>query len=433
MKYYSTNGKSERVNFKEATIAGLAPDGGLFFPEQIPLHNKDFFSKLKKMSVSEIGHAILKPYVGDCLKDKDLFDIVSQAFDFSIPLKKINKNQFVLELFHGNTLAFKDVGARFMSRCLGHFIKGENREMTVLVATSGDTGGAVADGFYGVEGVNVVILFPSGKVSEVQEKQMAAMGGNIHAIEIEGDFDDCQNLVKQAFSDLDLRKKLFLTSANSINVARWIPQQLFYFMAWSQWSETAEVPVISVPSGNFGNICAGLLAKKSGLPIKKFIAACNENDVIPRFFKSGKYDIKSTIHTLSNAMDVGSPSNFVRILELYGNNIEALNYDLVAYRYDDEQTRKKMLDTFVESNYLLDPHGAVGLLALQEYQHQYPSSFGIFTATAHPIKFFDTVEKIVGIKQDLPLFISTLLEKESHSLKMSSDYSSLSSYLTQKF
>jgi threonine synthase len=335
----------------------------------------------------------------------------------------------VLELFHGNTLAFKDVGARFMSRCLSHFVKDESRRMTVLVATSGDTGGAVADGFFGVEGVDVVILFPSGKVSAVQEKQLTAMGGNIHAIEIEGDFDDCQTLVKQAFSDIELRKDLFLTSANSINVARWIPQQLFYFLAYKLWPKELEGPVVSVPSGNFGNICAGLLAKKSGLPIQKFIAACNENDVIPRFLESGKYEIKNTIQTLSNAMDVGSPSNFIRIMELYENDIEALKEDLVAFRFTDNDTRKIMQDTQKEYDYVLDPHGAIGILALRKYQQYFADIPGMFSATAHPVKFFDVVEDVVGIKPDLPDFILSLMEKESVSVKMSPVYSYLRSYL----
>lgn len=430
MRYYSTNRKSDWVNFKEASIAGLAPDGGLYFPENIPIFDSVFFEELNSMSVPEIAFQILKPYVVNCIQERELFDIVDKAFDFPIPLLEIKKNIHVLELFHGNTLAFKDVGARFMSRCLSHFVKDENRRMTVLVATSGDTGGAVADGFFGVEGVDVVILFPSGKVSAVQEKQLTAMGGNIHAIEIEGDFDDCQTLVKQAFSDIELRKDLFLTSANSINVARWIPQQLFYFMAWRQWNQE-EAPIVSVPSGNFGNICAGLLAKKSGLPIKKYIAACNENDVVPRFLESGNYEIKNTIHTLSNAMDVGSPSNFVRIMELYQNDIDALKKDLVAYRFNDKQTSEIMRSVYADNNYLLDPHGAIGYLALKEYQHHHSDAKGIFTATAHPIKFFDTVEQIVGHKPDLPSSISLLMEKESKTVKMSPEYADLRSFLTK--
>ena len=417
------------MNFKEATIAGLAPDGGLFFPKHIPTFDKEFFKEIEKMSIDEIAYSIMQPYVGDCLNEQSLFKIVKEAFDFPIPLKQINSNQFVLELFHGNTLAFKDVGARFMSRCLSHFVKDESRRMTVLVATSGDTGGAVADGFFGVEGVDVVILFPSGKVSAVQEKQLTAMGGNIHAIEIEGDFDDCQTLVKQAFSDIELRKDLFLTSANSINVARWIPQQLFYFLAYKLWPKELEGPVVSVPSGNFGNICAGLLAKKSGLPIQKFIAACNENDVIPRFLESGKYEIKNTIQTLSNAMDVGSPSNFIRIMELYENDIEALKEDLVAFRFTDNDTRKIMQDTQKEYDYVLDPHGAIGILALRKYQQYFADIPGMFSATAHPVKFFDVVEDVVGIKPDLPDFILSLMEKESVSVKMSPVYSYLRSYL----
>ncbi|MBM3911585.1 MAG: threonine synthase [Sphingomonadales bacterium] len=431
MKYYSTNRKSELVSFRDAAIEGLAPDGGLYFPDTIPTFDKHFFGELKTKSLEEIAYRILMPYVGECMKEDELFDLVEQAFDFPIPLKEVQKDQFVLELFHGNTLAFKDVGARFMSRCLGRFVKDQDRKMTVLVATSGDTGGAVADGFYGIEGVDVVILFPSGKVSAVQEKQLTAMGGNIHALEIEGDFDDCQRLVKQAFSDTELRKKIFLTSANSINVARWIPQQLFFFMLWKQWPNDIEPPVVSVPSGNFGNICAGLLAKKSGLPIKKFIAACNQNDVVPRFLENGKYETKSTIHTISNAMDVGSPSNFVRIMELYDKDLEALKNDLAAYRYTDVQTERIMLDTYAECHYLLDPHGAVGLLALQEFQEHHSKAPGIFAATAHPIKFFDTVQRVVDFKLELPVSISKLMQKDSLSLRMPADYSVFKDYCFQ--
>lgn len=431
MKYYSTNRKSNPVSFRDAAIEGLAPDGGLYFPDQIPTLDNHFLDELKTKSMDEIAYRILLPYVGECMKEDELFGLVEQAFDFPIPLKEVQKDQFVLELFHGNTLAFKDVGARFMSRCFGHFVKNQDRKMTVLVATSGDTGGAVADGFYGVEGVDVVILFPSGKVSVVQEKQLTAIGGNIYPLEIEGDFDDCQRLVKQAFSDTELRKKIFLTSANSINVARWIPQQLFYFMLWKQWPNDIEPPVVSVPSGNFGNICAGLLAKKSGLPIKKFIAACNQNDVVPRFLENGKYETKSTIHTISNAMDVGSPSNFVRIMELYDRDLEALKNDLVAYRYTDVQTEMKMLDTYAECHYLLDPHGAVGLLALQEFQEHHSKAPGVFAATAHPIKFFDTVQRVVDFKQELPVSISKLMQKESFSLRMPADYSVFKDYCFQ--
>jgi threonine synthase len=432
MQYYSTNGKAPFMNFKDAAIAGLAPDGGLFFPEKIPVLHKEFFSEMEKMSTTEIAYTIMHPYVGDCLSKATLLNILEETFDFPIPLKKINPNQHVLELFHGNTLAFKDVGARFMSRCLSYFVKGEQKKMTVLVATSGDTGGAVADGFYGVEGVEVVILFPSGKVSAVQEKQLTAMGGNIHAIEIDGDFDDCQRLVKQAFSDADLRSHVFLTSANSINVARWIPQQLFYFLAYKQWPKELPNPVISIPSGNFGNICAGLLAKKSGLPIPKFIAACNENDVVPRFLENGKFEIKKTVHTISNAMDVGSPSNFIRILELYAKNVEELKQDLVALRFNDVETKKIMLDTKSECDYLLDPHGAVGLLALQAYQQKTMHVPGIFAATAHPVKFFDVVEEATGLRPNLPPAVTKLMERESVTVKISPVYVDVKNYLLDK-
>ena len=317
MRYYSTNRQSPVIGFKEATIKGQAPDKGLYFPELIPQVEKSLISHINNYSNEEIAFRVIKPYTGNAIPDERLFQIVCETVSFPIPLVKVTEAISSLELFHGPTLAFKDVGARFMSRCLGYFVKDEARKITVLVATSWDTGGAVANGFYDVEGVEVIILYPSGKVSPVQEKQLTTLGKNIHALEVKGTFDDCQQMAKQAFTDADINKKLFLTSANSINVARWLPQQFYYFFAYKQWGDKANPPVISVPSGNFGNICAGILAMQSGLPVKHFIAACNVNDVITEYLSSQQLNPKQAVTTLSNAMDVGNPSNFVRILEIF--------------------------------------------------------------------------------------------------------------------
>src|SRR4030095_7825511 len=300
MKYYSTNKKSPIVDFKDAAIKGQAPDKGLYFPERIPQVETNLIDGIERLSNEEIAFRVIKPYVGESIDDEHLFQIVTETVNFPIPLVQINDRIFSLELFHGPTLAFKDVGARFMSRCLGHFLKNErslsqSAGVTVLVATSGDTGGAVANGFYDVEGINVVILYPSGKVSPVQEKQLTALGKNIHALEIEGTFDDCQQLVKEAFVDVDINKKLFLTSANSINVARWLPQQFYYFFAWKQWKEKDHPPVICVPSGNFGNICAGILAMQSGLPARHFVAACNINDTVTKYLQTAAFNTQEVI------------------------------------------------------------------------------------------------------------------------------------------
>src|SRR6476659_9323315 len=314
MLYYSTNKKSPKVDFREATIKGQAPDKGLYFPEKIPGFSADLLSKFKTWSNNAIALQIIRPYVGHSIPPVTLERIVTETVDFDFPLVQLDDNMYCLELFHGPTLAFKDVGARFMSRCLGYFVRDIKKRVTVLVATSGDTGGAVANGFHDVEGVNVVILYPSGKVSPVQELQLTTNGDNIRALEINGTFDDCQSVVKQAFADQELNRQLFLTSANSINVARWLPQQFYYAFALKEWKENTP-PVVAVPSGNFGNLCAGLLAFRSGLPIKHFIAACNSNDVVPHYFQTGRFEPKPAIATLSNAMDVGHPSNFVRMLE----------------------------------------------------------------------------------------------------------------------
>jgi threonine synthase len=343
-------------------------------------------------------------------------------------LEKLDENIYSLELFHGPTLAFKDVGARFMSRCLGYFVRDVKKQVTVLVATSGDTGGAVANGFFEVDGVNVVILYPSGKVSNAQELQLTTNGKNIKAIEVSGTFDDCQHLVKQAFVDAELTKKVFLTSANSINVARWLPQQFYYAFALKQWQEQVS-PVVAVPSGNFGNICAGLLAYKAGLPIKHFVAACNANDVVPNYFRNGEFHPKKAVATLSNAMDVGNPSNFIRILELYGHHFKNLKDVITSYSISDETTKKVITQVFAQQSYLLDPHGAVGYISLKEYLRDHPDEKGIFLETAHPVKFHDAIEPLIGDVIPLPQSVEELKLKEKHSIKMEPKYSDLKELL----
>ncbi len=429
MKYYSLNKTAPIADFKEATIRGLAPDKGLYFPETIPKHDKTFFEEINNYPNEEIAYKIIHPYIGDTITENELIRIVAETINFEIPLKGVTENIFSLELFHGPTLAFKDIGARFMSRCLGYFVKNNKRKITVLVATSGDTGGAVANGFFNVDGVDVVILYPSGKVSSVQEKQLVTLGNNIHALEINGTFDDCQQMVKQVFSDKYLNEKLFLTSANSINVARWLPQQFYYLLAWKQWKDKKNPPVISVPSGNFGNICAGILAHVSGLPVKHFIAACNANKVVPDFLQTQNYQPQKAIATISNAMDVGNPSNFVRIIELFENQFSHLNNTLSSYSISDDETRKTIKEVFEKEKYLLDPHGAVAYFALKNYLKNHPEEKGYLLETAHPVKFYDVVEPVIEQNIPIPESVNSIMHKEKESILMEPDFEKLKEYL----
>ncbi len=436
MKYFSTNKKSPSVSFKEATIRGQAPDKGLYFPETIPMLQEDLIKDIEKLSNEEIALKVIMPYIGDEIPEDKLLQIVSETINFPIPLVKVSDTISSLELFHGPTLAFKDVGARFMSRCLGHFLDKSDRKVTVLVATSGDTGGAVANGFYDVNGVEVIILYPSRKVSPVQEKQLATLGKNIHALEIEGTFDDCQQMVKEAFMDEEINEKLFLTSANSINIARWLPQQFYYFLAYKQWADKGNPPVISVPSGNFGNICAGLLAKQSGLPVKHFVAACNANDMVPNFLQTipnvtkwGNFKTRRAVSTLSNAMDVGDPSNFVRILEIFNHDFNALVKGLSSFSITDKETVKTIKEVFEQHNYTLDPHGAVGYLALQKYLTDQNNTKGIFLETAHPVKFPAAVVSVTGKVIEVPESIASIMDHETKSTMMHADFSLLKEYL----
>ncbi len=429
MKYYSTNKQSPLVDFKEATIKGQAPDKGLYFPESIPSINKEWLDNIEDYSNEEIAFRVIKPYTGNTIQEEKLYEVVKETINFPIPLVQVDNTIYSLELFHGPTLAFKDVGARFMSRCLGYFVKDISRKVTVLVATSGDTGGAVANGFYNVDGVEVVILYPSGKVSPVQEKQLTALGKNIHALEVMGTFDDCQAMVKTAFADMDVTDKLFLTSANSINVARWLPQQFYYFFAWKQWGNKDNPPVISVPSGNFGNICAGILAMESGLPVKHFIAACNINDIVSEYLQTQQLKPRAALPTLSNAMDVGNPSNFIRILEIFNNQFPDLQKRMSSFTITDEETRETIRKVYTDHNYLLDPHGAVGYLSLKRYLTDHLPAQGIFLETAHPVKFPVAVEKETGHSIPMPTSVRGIMGAEKKSTVIKPNYDLLKEFL----
>ncbi|MGI8788801.1 MAG: threonine synthase [Pyrinomonadaceae bacterium] len=430
MQYLSTNRKSARVSFREATFDGQPDDKGLYFPERIPFISTDFWKNFQTKSKEQIAFEVIKPFIGDTIPDETLFQICAETVNFDFPLVKITDEIHALELFHGATYAFKDVGARFMSRCLQYFLRGKSQRTIVVVATSGDTGGAVANGFLNVENIEVVILYPSGKVSEIQELQLTTLGGNITALEVAGTFDDCQRLAKTALADDEIKSKIFLTSANSINVARWLPQQFYYFYALRQWRETS-APIVSVPSGNFGNICAGLVAQISGLPVKKFIAACNANDFVPRFLQTGESNVKKTIATISNAMDVGNPSNFVRILEFFDKNSEALREKMEAVSVSDATTIKTMREVYKKYEYVLDPHGAVGFYALEKYLERHKSDKGFFLETAHPLKF-DSVGKIVGTFGEIPKAVEELKSRTKQSVKMNVNYEDLKDILLSK-
>lgn len=429
MQYFSTNRTSPHVSFREATMKGQPDDKGLYFPSSIPKLSSDFLGNFRDRPNDEIAFEIIRPFVGGCIPEDELFRICKETVDFPFPLVPITGRISSLELFHGPTLAFKDVGARFMSRCLRFFSRERFGKTIVIVATSGDTGGAVANGFHGVEGIEVVILYPKGKVSRVQEQQLTTLGGNVTALEVLGTFDDCQAIAKQALADTELQKNVFLTSANSINIARWLPQQFYYFYALKQWD--GEPPVFSVPSGNFGNICAGILANVSGMPAKSFIAACNANDAVTRYLQTGVLKPQPAVQTLSNAMDVGNPSNFVRILELFGREFNCVKENLTAVSISDETTSNTMRDVFDECGYLLDPHGAVAFAALSEFLQDRPGDRGIILETAHPIKF-DSVEDIVGDHGAVPEAVTSLQNKPKRSTEIGTDYESVREILLGK-
>ena len=429
MKYYSLNFNSKNVSFAEAVTRGLAPDRGLYFPASIPELPANFFENIHEYSDHEIAFNAIQPFIGDAIQEKALKKIIQETLTFDFPLVPIGNKISSLELYHGPTLAFKDVGARFMARCLSHFnSKNKSQKIVVLVATSGDTGGAVADGFLGVPGIDVVILYPKGKVSPIQEKQLTTLGQNITALEIDGVFDDCQDMVKSAFLDVQINQKLQLTSANSINVARWLPQMFYYFFAYKALVDKKQPLVFSVPSGNFGNLCAGLLAKKMGLPIDQFIASTNVNNAVPEYLNSGQYSPKKTIATISNAMDVGAPSNFIRIQKLFNHDFHKLGKILSGFSYSDSETKKALKKIHENALYIADPHGAVAYLGLSKFLDNNPEYYGVFLETAHPIKFNEVVEKTLGIKIPIPEKIMSTLDRQKVSIPIS-NYQELKSFL----
>ena len=428
MPYFSLNKKAPNTSFKNAVIKGLAPDKGLYFPKNITPLSEDFYNNLDTLSNNEIAFEAIKQFVSLDIPEAVLKTIIEDTLSFNFPVVELNKKISTLELFHGPTMAFKDVGARFMARCLGYFNKDNKDEVTVLVATSGDTGGAVANGFLGVKGVNVVILYPSGKVSDIQEKQLTTLGQNITALEVNGTFDDCQDMVKTAFLDTALTNKMQLTSANSINVARWLPQ-LFYFMfAYKQLHHKYDNIVFSIPSGNFGNICAGMMAQQLGLPIKHFVASNNENNVVTEYLKTQLYSPKPSVQTISNAMDVGNPSNFVRIQEIYKNNFDELKENLTSFSFSDAETKAAMLEIYNNYNYVADPHGAVGYLGAKAFLQDNPNAHCVFLETAHPTKFLDVVEDVIQNKQELPAQIKAVIDKEKVAISINT-YNDLKDFL----
>lgn len=431
MEYYSTNHNTRNVSLREAVVKGLAADRGLFMPERIPTLPSAFFKNIGNLSLQEISYAVANTLFGSDIDSSVLKNIVYDTLNFDIPLIHVNGDIYSLELFHGPTAAFKDVGARFMARLLGHFTRQDDSGMVnVLVATSGDTGSAVANGFLGVEGVRVFVLYPKGKVSKIQEAQFTTLGQNITAIEVNGTFDDCQRLVKSAFLDDDLNAKMKLSSANSINVSRFLPQMFYYFHAYAQLIQRGQADkdiVMAVPSGNFGNITAGLIAKRMGLPIKRFIAANNRNDIFYQYLLTGKYEPRASISTIANAMDVGDPSNFARVLDLYGNSHDRICQDISGCSYSDEQISDTLADTYHRHGYLLDPHGAVAYRALIEGLKV--GEAGIFIETAHPAKFKDTVESIIGESIPIPEKLEKFMNGTKKTVKMSSGFAAFKKFL----
>ena len=431
MKYYSTNRKAPEVSLQEAVVKGLAPDKGLYMPERIKSLPKEFFEQMPEMGLQEMAYQVADAFFGEDVPSEKLRQIVFDTLSFEIPLVKVTEQIYSLELFHGPTLAFKDVGARFMARLLAHFNK---EQVNVLVATSGDTGSAVANGFLGVEGIPVYVLYPKGKVSRLQEAQFTTLGQNITAIEVEGTFDDCQALVKNAFIDAELNAHMKLTSANSINVARFIPQSFYYFWAIAQLMNNSQFSilnsqlntVICVPSGNFGNITSGLFGKRMGLPVKRFIAANNRNDVFFRYLQNGLYDPHPTIATYANAMDVSDPSNFVRLFELYGS-YDAIKNDISGATYTDEQIAETIRQCYKDNGYLLDPHGACGYRALQEGLQE--GEVGIFLETAHPAKFKDRVDAILSADIAIPEKLQAFMKGQKQTVPMANDFNAFKSYL----
>jgi len=433
VKYISLNHNSSPTSFMKAVINGLAPDKGLYYPQENITLSKKFIESIKDMDDVEICYEVINRYIGDEISKSKLIDIIDKTISFKIPLKKIDNSIYSLELFHGPTLAFKDIGAKFMAQCLDYFKSNySSKKITVLVATSGDTGGAVAKGFLGTKDIEVCILYPKGKISKVQEQQITTNGNYVKAIEVEGDFDKCQSMVKKAFNDEEINRKIALTSANSINVARWLPQMFYFFLAYKKIKNKKEI-LFSVPSGNFGNICAGILSKSMGLPINHFIASTNINDTIPRYIKDGIFEPHPTKRTISNAMDVSEPSNFIRIQKIYNNDLQKLRKNISGFRFDDKTTKEAMRSLFNTHNYLSDPHSAVGYLGLKKYMaiNNIENVNGIFISTAHSIKFKDVVENAIDTNVDYPKSIKDIMVKEKKSSSIE-NYSELKEYLLQR-
>lgn len=428
MKFYSTNNPQHQVSLEQAVIKGLAPDQGLYMPERIPSLPKDFIDHISSLSFREIGYQVMEALFSENLTKDQIKELVDHTLSFDAPIVQVEEAVYSLELFHGPTLAFKDFGARFCSKLMSMLLANSDKKVRVLVATSGDTGSAVANGFLGVEGVEVIILFPKGKVSELQEKQFTTLGQNIKALEVEGVFDDCQKMVKEAFLDSELNEKLLLTSANSINIARWIPQALYYFYAYSKLPKSDKKTVFAVPSGNFGNIAAGILAQRMGLPIDKFVAATNVNKVVPDFLSGNPFQAMPSIPTISNSMDVGNPSNFPRLLALYGNSEEILKEQVKGYFYTDAETVEVMKEVKT-LGYTLDPHGAVGYKGLKDFMAENPGYQGVFLETAHPGKFRDVVEKALGESLKLPDRLAAFMTGEKMVKPLENDFSQFKAYL----
>jgi threonine synthase len=443
MQYYSTNNRNNRVPLKKAVLKGLADDKGLYMPINIPTVSRNFLQNISNYSFKEIGFEVAKAFFADDIPYRELENIIGEALNFGTPLVQLDDNTHILELWHGPTLAFKDVGARFMARLMAYFSKKDPKEANILVATSGDTGSAVANGFYKVQGIKVTILYPKNGVSKIQEQQLTTLGNNITALEIDGNFDDCQQMVKSAFSDDELNQKLFLTSANSINIARLIPQAFYYFNAYSQLKDKSRPLVFSVPSGNFGNLTAGLIAKKMGLPAEFFIAATNINDVVPEYLSNGIFRPRPSAATLSNAMDVGNPSNFSRMLDLYNNSVEEMRKDILGFSFTDDQTVQGMKEIYEHFKYIIDPHGAVAYLGIKEFlknemnnlkikdkdKKKTPHANCILLETAHPAKFADTVLKALDIKVAVPERLADCLDKKKVSVPLSNKFDEFKSYL----
>ncbi len=431
MRFYSTNNRSELVSLRQAVFQGLPPDNGLYMPENIPNLSPSFLDTINRHSFQEIAKEVIGEFVEGEIGSRSLDELVEDAFNFNIHIRSLDSGLDVVELFHGPTLAFKDFGARFMARLIGILLENENRTIDILVATSGDTGSAVGHGFLGVDGTKVTLLYPKGKVSLIQERQLTTIGGNVQALEVNGTFDDCQRLVKQAFLDRDLKGSLKMTSANSINIARLIPQSLYYCYAFSRVADRGKPVVISVPSGNFGNLCGGLIAKQMGIQIDHFIAATNVNHVVPDYLRSGNFQPKPSIATISNAMDVGNPSNFARIQDIFDNDYEAIRGEISGSWYDDVQVQESMREVFDRHGYLMCPHTAIGYRALKEHT-QDGSKSGVFLSTAHPAKFKDVVEDVTGAKVVLPPNLKQAMQKDKRATHIESSLNSLKDYLLNR-